>query len=103
MESNHRTLPKYYEWIRPSGMCYSICTETHWYQGSYIKLSAYRHLKLSSYRHLKLSGGHHLRLSGYRHLSGLSGCFKQHVRQYFSAQGHLDLQISQLSFVPSAT
>ena len=39
-------------------------TEAHWYQGSYINLSGYRHLKVS--------GGHHLKLSGYRHLK-LSG------------------------------
>ena len=30
-----------------------IGTEAHWYQGSYIKLSGYRHLKVSGRRHLK--------------------------------------------------
>ncbi len=48
-------------------------TEAHWYQGSYINLSGYRHLKVSGGRHLKVSGGHHLKLSGYRHLKLSSG------------------------------
>ncbi len=50
-------------------------TEAHWYQGSYIKVSGYRHLKVSGgrylkvsgYRHFKVSGGRHLKVSGGRH------------------------------------